>query len=124
MPSLPQVTNSIRIAIIDDHAVIREALRALIEQSPTMTIVGEAGDAAEALSITASEQPDIILLDLDLDPDDGLALLPKLLAVAEQARVLVLTGTRDHAAYRQAAHLGAMGLVHKKKSSEVLLKAI
>ena len=124
MPSSPQIIDLITIAIIDDHAVIREALRALIEKSPTMKIVGEAGDAAEALAMIADKQPDIILLDLDLDPDDGLALLPKLLEVDEHARVLVLTGTHDHAAFRQAAHFGAMGLVHKKKSSEILLKAI
>lgn len=124
MRSPSPVANSIRIGIIDDHAVIREALRALIEESPTMKIVGEAGDAAEALAMVASKQPDIILLDLDLDPDDGLALLPKLLEVASHARVLVLTGTHDTAAYRQAAHLGAMGLVHKKKTAGVLLKAI
>ncbi len=124
MSLAPSGAKFIRIIIIDDHEVVRAGLRALIKKRSTMQVVGEASNAADALAVTAREQPDIILLDLDLDPDSGLDLLPKLLAVASNVRVLVLTGTQDYEAHRQAAQLGAVGLVHKKKAAEVVLKAI
>lgn len=117
-------TRQIRIMIVDDHAVIRAGLRMLIEHDQTMSVVAMAGSRAEALRLAASEQPDIIILDLLLGDDDGLAFLPELCETSPNSRVLVLTGVQNPDSYRGAIRRGAMGIVLKEHAAEVLLKAI
>jgi two-component system nitrate/nitrite response regulator NarL len=114
----------IRILIVDDHAVVRAGLRMLIDQNPTMKVIGLAGDRSEALAIAASEQPNLIILDLLLGDEDGLTILPELREVAKNARVLVLTGLRGSESQRRAMLAGAMGVVLKDHAAEVLIKAI
>jgi DNA-binding NarL/FixJ family response regulator len=121
---MPTVAAPIRIVVIDDHVIVRAGLRMLIDNHEGMLVVGEAGTRIVALEIVAHEQPDIILLDLDIGGESGLDFLRELLSSATQARVLVLTGVRDPEAHRRAVHLGAMGLVFKDKAAEVLIKAI
>jgi DNA-binding NarL/FixJ family response regulator len=89
-----------------------------------MTMVGEAGNRSEAVAVAASARPDVILLDLDLGDESGLDLIQDLLEAAGQARVIILTGTRDPEAHQRALNLGAMGVVQKEKAPEVLLSAI
>jgi two-component system nitrate/nitrite response regulator NarL len=115
---------SIRVLLVEDHAVVRAGLRLLIESRRGLSVVGEAANHADALALTAREQPDIILLDLDLGTENGLNILPGLRAAAGQAHVLVLTGVRDVAEHHRAIRQGAMGLVLKEHAPEVLLKAI
>jgi DNA-binding NarL/FixJ family response regulator len=119
-----QQSAPIRILIVDDHAVMRAGLRAMLENQPHMHVVGEAADRATTIAIAAAEQPDIILLDLDLGDDNGFDLLPELLNIAPEAHVIVLTGLRDPEAHRRAVLLGAMGLVLKEKAFDTVLKAI
>lgn len=114
----------IRILIVDDHAIVRAGLRMLIDQNPTMTVVGVAGNRAEALALAASEQPDLVLLDILLGDEDGLAFLPELRFAAPNIRVLVLTGLRSTESQRRAIVAGAMGVVLKEHAAEVLIKAI
>lgn len=114
----------IRILLIDDHTIVRAGLRMLIENHDGMIVVGEAGTRIEGLSLATREQPDIVLLDLDMGPESGLDFMPQLLVAAPQARVVILTGLRDAEAHRRAVHLGAIGLVFKEKAAEVLIKAI
>ena len=117
---------TIRVLLIDDHVLVREALSVLLQVRAGLKVVGEAGNPSEALSIAAREKPDIILLALNLDLSDGrLNLLPKLLSAAgSQARILLLTDGRDSTTHCQAARLGAMGIVLKRETSNDLLKAI
>jgi DNA-binding NarL/FixJ family response regulator len=114
----------IRIMIVDDHAVIRAGLRMLIEQDQTMTVVAMAGTPTEALTLAASEKPDIIVLDLILGEEDGLDFLPELTKVSSNSRVLVLTGVQTPESHRTAIRRGAMGIVLKQQAAELLLKAI
>jgi two-component system nitrate/nitrite response regulator NarL len=114
----------IRILIVDDHAVVRAGLRMLIDQNPAMKVIGVAGNGAEALALAASEQPNMIILDILLGDEDGLTLLPELREAATDARVLVLTGLRSSESQRRAIVAGAMGVVLKEHAAEVLLKAI
>lgn len=113
-----------RVLIIDDHALVRAALRMLIESQPGVVVAGEASGLEDALRITDREQPDLILLDLDLGDAKGIDLLPQLHAAAPNTHVVVLTGVRDPQVHRQAVRLGAVGLVLKEKAAEVLLQAI
>ena len=114
----------IHVLLIDDHAVVRSGLRMVIESNPELKVVGEAGNRTDALAIATREQPDIILLDLDLNGASGLDFLAELFTLASDARVIILTGVYDAAAHQRAMHLGAMGLVLKEKAAEVVIKAI
>ena len=118
---LPQ---PVRILLIDDHAILRAGVRMLIETRPHFRVVAEAASSEQALAEASREQPDVILLDLDLGEQDGLSLLPKLLQVAGDARVLVLTGVHASEWHRKAVSLGAMGVVSKEQVTEKLLEAI
>ncbi|HEY7494344.1 MAG TPA: response regulator transcription factor [Candidatus Tectomicrobia bacterium] len=118
------ILQSTRVLIIDDHAIVRTGLRMLLESQSGITVVGEAANRADALTAARREQPNIILLDIDLGGESSLDCLPELLATASEARVLILTGIRDPEVHRRAVHLGAMGLVLKEKAAEVLLQAI
>ena len=114
----------IRILIVDDHAILRAGLRMLIDQNPAMKVIGVAGNGSEALALAASEQPNLIILDILLGDEDGLTILPQLREVAKKARVLVLTGLRSSESQRRAMLAGAMGVVLKEHAAEVLIKAI
>jgi two-component system, NarL family, nitrate/nitrite response regulator NarL len=112
----------IQVLLIDDHAVVRSGLRMVIESNLGMKVVGEAGNRADALAIAAREQPDIILLDLDLNGASGLDFIAELFTLASNARVIILTGVYDAVAHQRAMHLGAMGLVLKEKAAEAIEK--
>ncbi len=114
----------IQILLIDDHQVVREGLKMLIESHPSFRIIGEADCGAAALQILEKNVVDLILLDLDLGPENGLDLLPRLLAIAGAAKVLILTGLRNEEEHRRAIMLGAMGIVQKERASDHLMKAI
>jgi len=96
----------------------------LIDQNSAMKVIGVAGNRSEALALAASEQPDIINLDILLGNEDGLTFLPELQEVATDTHVLVLTGLRSSESQRRAMLAGAMGVVLKEHAAEVLIKAI
>ena len=116
--------NPIRIMIVDDHSVIRSGLRMLIEQDQNMRVVAMAGNRIEALEKVTNEQPDVIILDLILGEDDGLAFLPELVQASPKSRVLILTGVQNPDSHRTAIRRGAMGIVLKEHAADLLLKAI
>jgi two-component system, NarL family, nitrate/nitrite response regulator NarL len=114
----------IRILIIDDHKIIREGLRDLIESRGRMVVVGEAGGCADGLAEALKTKPDVVLLDLDLATDNGLTLIPELLAADKNTNILILTGVRDVEKRDQAMELGAKGIVLKEEGANELLNAI
>jgi DNA-binding NarL/FixJ family response regulator len=122
MPSANQ--KPIRIVIIDDHKIIREGLRDLIESHGGMIVVGEAGDRSDGLEVALKSKPDVVVLDLDLGRDNGLTLIPELLAAVENTNILILTGVRDVEKRDQAMELGAKGIVLKEEGANELLNAI
>ena len=124
MTEITKTPETIRILIVDDHAVVRAGLRMLVDQNPDMKVVGLAGSCADALAIAASEQPNLIILDILLGEEDGLTILPQLRLAARDARVLVLTGMRGSESQRRAITAGAMGVVLKEHAADVLIKAI
>lgn len=116
--------NSLRILLIDDHQSFLWGMVKLIEsESPTMTVIGTAADISEAIVIAEKEQPDMILLDIDLHGENSLDSMP-LLRKTTNAFVLILTGVRDPEIHDRAVLSGARGVVQKEESPEVILKAI
>lgn len=114
----------IRIVIVDDQLVVREGLRMLLENHEGMRVVAMAGTRSEALEIIAQQPSDILILNLELGGYSALSFIPQLREVANNARVLVLTGQRDSETHQKAAQLGAMGVVLKEDAADLLLKAI
>lgn len=117
-------TESVRILVVDDHAILRQGLRMLVEAETGFDVVGEAENGTKAVALAASVQPDIVVLDIDLGPENGLELIAAIQSAAPGSRILILTGLRDVEAQRQAFRLGARGLVVKEAAAHTLLKAI
>lgn len=123
MPS-DAVENQIKILLVDDHRSVLWGLEKLIEgEAPRMVVIGKATTSAEAMRLLDEAKPDIVLLDIDLGGESGINAIPNLIAKS-QARVLVLTGSRDSAVHDAAVLAGAMGVVEKGESAETILKAI
>lgn len=121
---MPPTPKPIRVLLIDDHRSILWGLERLIEsEQPTMEIVGKATCAAEAFDLAGVTHPDVILLDLDLGAENGLKLIPDLIAKSN-AKVLVLTGLRDPSVHDDAVLAGARGVIGKEDAPENILKAI
>lgn len=114
----------IRILIVDDHKLMRQGLCLLFKNKSDLQVVGEAGTAQEALALAGVEQPDIILLDLDLGSCSSLDFLPELRSSAPDSRIIILTGVRDTELHKRAVLLGAVGLVMKDHAADVLVRAI
>lgn len=114
----------IRVLLVDDQAVVRTGLRLLIDSRPGLKVAGEAGNRDDALKIAFREQPDVIVLDLNLGEDNGLSLLPELLLVAKETHIIVLTGVRDVEKRDRTMELGAEGVVLKEDGAVELLNAI
>lgn len=119
-----ETEREIRILLIDDHVIVRAGLKLVIQSRPGLLVVGEAGNRQEALELAKQTSPDIILLDLDLGDSSGLDLLPELLAIVPEAKVIILTGLKDLEVHRQAVRLGAMGVVMKEKAVDVVINAV
>jgi DNA-binding NarL/FixJ family response regulator len=107
---------------VDDHPVVRQGLRALLEVQDDMTVAGEAGDGPAAISLAESLRPDIVLLDLKLPGMDGVAVLRPLRAAG--LRVLVLTSATEPSAAAAAVRAGAAGVVYKDIDPAALVRAI
>jgi two-component system nitrate/nitrite response regulator NarL len=121
---VPSPEAPIRILLVDDHAVVREGVRMLIEGQDDLELVGEAWDRAGTAAAIARERPDLVLLDLDLGGESGLDLLREIGALSPETRILVFTGARDRDVHQRAVQLGAQGVVSKEKAASVLLTAI
>jgi DNA-binding NarL/FixJ family response regulator len=112
----------ITVLLVDDHPVVRQGLRALLDVQDGIEVVGEAGDGPSAIALAASLAPDVILLDLKLPGLDGIAVLGELTDCP--SRVLVLTSATDPASASRAMRSGAAGVVYKDIDPDALVRAI
>ena len=118
------VSETIRILIVDDHAIVREGQRALIDTEPGMEVVGEAKDGNEAVELARSLQPDVILLDLLMPRKEGTEAIEEIKADNAQAHILVLTSFSEDEKVYAAIKAGAMGYLLKDSAPQEILDAI
>ena len=118
------MTESIRILIVDDHAIVREGQRALIDTEPGMELVGEAADGVQAVQMARSLQPDVILLDLAMPRKGGIEATREIKEENPTARILILTSFADDEKVYAAIKAGALGYLLKDASPQELLAAI
>jgi two-component system response regulator NreC len=114
----------IRIVVVDDHAVVRSGLRLLLGGESDLEVVGEAGDAREAVFEARAQKPDVILLDVVMPGESGIEAVPKLLHEAPDAKVLVLSMQDDPNYVREAFAAGASGYVLKEAVDTEVVEAI
>ena len=114
----------IRVFIVDDHAVVREGLRALIGTEPGIEVAGEAADGCAAVAGIRSLHPDVILLDLVMPVKSGLEVIRDITQDDPQARILVLTSFADDDKVFPAIKAGALGYLLKDSLPQELLQAI
>src|SRR3954452_9873902 len=113
--------NKLRIYLIDDHPVVREGFALALASETDMTVVGQAGTAADALRETAIAKPDVVLVDLNIPDRDGIELLGALRVQLPHAKLLVLSGYDDEFRVAEALRAGAQGyLVKTSKLEEVV----
>lgn len=115
---------SFRILIADDHAILRDGLRRLLESEPGLRVIGEAADGDEAVKLARELKPDVLLLDLAMPRTPGMEALKELSRSATPVRTILLTASVERTQIVEALQLGARGVVLKESATELLLKAI
>jgi two-component system response regulator DevR len=119
--------DEIKVGIVDDHPILCQGLRALLDREPDMRVVGDAGTERSALTMVAQARPDVVLIDLKLTVDggcEGLGLCGKVAGRFPESRILVLTTFADEWLIREAIRQGAKGYVVKDVDLSELIQAI
>ncbi len=116
--------NIIRILIADDHSMVREGLKSLIELEDDIEVVGQAGDGQDAYNKIVDLKPDVVLLDINMPIMNGLEVLAKLQSDKIDVNVLILTIHNEIEYLYKAVEIGVNGYVLKDSESDVLIKAI
>jgi two-component system response regulator NreC len=116
--------SQLRIALSDDHAVVRAGLRLLLEAQPGWDVVAESGDADTAADQVRARRPDVLVLDLSMPGRSSLAVIPELRRDAPSTRVLILTMEADPTLARAALQAGAAAYVLKEAADEQLVDAV
>lgn len=115
---------TVRVLLVDDQALFREALATLLDVAPGVEVVGEAGNGAEAVARSAELAPDVVVMDLRMPVLDGIAATRRLRAEQPQVRVLALTTFDDDDEVFAALRAGAVGYLLKDVSSARLVEAL
>jgi len=118
------VTASIRVVIADDHALVREGMRLILETSGDIQVVGEAADGAQALQRVAEQQPDVVLMDLRMPGMDGLTAIEHLQRDRPQVAIVILTTYNEDDLMLRGLQAGARGFLLKDTTRETLLATI
>ena len=110
--------------LVDDHAVVRAGIRLVLDGAPGMDVVGEAGTEERAIVMARAHQPDVIVLDVLLPGRGGIALIPELLEVSPQSRVLMLSSSAEPGTVERALEAGATGYSIKRATDTDLIAAV
>ena len=118
------MAESIRVLIVDDHAVVRIGMRTLLQHAGGVKVIGEAGTSAEAVEMTERLRPDVVLMDVRLPDSSGVEACRKIKERDENVRVVMLTSFADEEAIVGAVMAGASGYLLKQADAERLTQAI
>ena len=114
----------LRILLADDHKMVREGLRLLIDSQPDMRVVGEAANGREVLQSAREIKPDVVVMDLSMPELNGLQATERLKAESPEIKVVAITANEDESYLRQLCKVGAVGYVLKRSAGDELVKAI
>ena len=126
-PRSARATSVVRLVLVDDHAILRQGLRSVLEREPDLEVVGEASTSGEALDVVGQVKPDVVLMDLKLSAAsdyEGLVLCAQLSSANKGLGLLVLTTFLDEQLVVRAVQAGARGYVVKDVDTTELVRAI
>jgi two-component system, NarL family, response regulator LiaR len=117
--------NKIRVALVDDHGVVRQGLQSYLEAHPDITIVGTAASGEEALTHIDTWLPDVVIVDMLMPGGiDGIETIRRMRVITPHTRIVVLTAYTDDARVVAALRAGAIGYIRKEAEPEILLSAV
>ena len=114
----------IRVLLADDHSIVREGLRRIVEESGDIEVIAEASDGREAVLAVRREKPDVAVIDISMPVLDGLEVIAQIKSENPDVPILVLTMHEEHQYVVRAIETGAMGYITKQSAPEQLVKAI
>lgn len=114
----------IRVAIADDHALVREGMRRMLSGSRQIDVIGEAANGAEAVELVTEKEPDVLLLDITMPVKDGIEATEEIVELKKKTRILILSMHADEQYALRTLRAGANGFISKGARLEELLKAI
>ena len=117
-------SNSISVVLADDHAVVRSALRMLLEDEPGIEVVAEAGDSNAAVRYAGGHHPRVLILDINMPGGSGLAAIPEIRRQSPETQIVMLTMQDETASAREALQAGVLGYILKEAASDELVKAV
>ena len=115
---------SVRVMLVDDHAVVRMGFRLLLEGATDLKVVAEANSGEEAVRSFADAKADVVVMDISMPGIGGLEAIDRILAREPQARILVLSAHEDIMHARRVLKAGAVGYLTKRSAAEALINAI
>jgi two-component system invasion response regulator UvrY len=115
---------TISIMLVDDHAIVREGYRSLLEKQTNMTVVAEGRDGAEAYQLFKHYQPDVTIMDISMQGQGGLEAISRIKQLDNNAKIIVFSMHQTPSFAVQATRAGALGYVTKSSEPEVLIRAI
>ena len=118
------VNGEITVVLADDHAVVRSALRLMLEREPDIAVVAEAGDADSAARYVSGHRPRVLILDINMPGGSGLAAIPEIREQSPETQIVVLTMQDETAFAREALQAGVLGYILKEAASEELVTAV
>jgi len=116
--------NTIKIMLVDDHAIVREGYRSLLQKQDNMTVIAEASDGAEAYMNYKEHHPDVTVMDISMQGQSGLEAISRIKQLDSSAKILVFSMHQNPSFAIQATRAGALGYVTKSSDPEVLIRAI
>lgn len=117
-------SSEIRIVLADDHAVVRSALRMLLDAEPGLEVVAEAGDVDSAIRYLRGHRPDVLILDLNMPGRASLDALPAIAEASPDTKIVILTMQSETAFAREAIQAGVLGYILKEAADAELVKAV
>jgi DNA-binding NarL/FixJ family response regulator len=115
---------TIRVVVVDDHAVVRSGLRHILDSAEGIEVVGEASDSQHAVFEARAKKPDVILMDIVMPGKSGIETIPDLLAEAPDSKVVILSMQDDPHYVREAFAVGAAGYILKEAADTDLVTAV
>ncbi|HZP25749.1 MAG TPA: response regulator transcription factor [Dehalococcoidia bacterium] len=118
------MADEIRVMLVDDHEVVREGLRALLDRRPGMSVVAEAGNVAEAVAVAAKEKPDVVVMDVRLPDGSGVEACREIRETRPETRMIMLTSYADDEAIFASILAGASAYLLKQTRANQLAEAV
>ena len=110
--------------MVDDHSIVREGLKHVLEQSGEFEVVGQAADGEEAVRVAAEVSPDVVVMDVRMPGKDGVEACREIMEFAPETRVVMLTVANEETAVLEAVAAGATGYLQKETDRERLLSTV